>query len=237
MMSLETQLHEEMLAMYYNVGREIGYWAHRYLQRVRKVGGLQAAKDWLKPTSSPTRGLQRLAAVNRLDLSLEVFVLQEPWSSLFTKEELQVARQRINLISGGQLAEEVSTASDSNLLEGAVHKVTINAYERNPEARRRCLEKHGYSCFACKFNFKDYYGETAEGFIHVHHIIPLSEIKQEYTVDPINDLCPVCANCHAVIHLGGVTRTIEEVKAMIKANLEKRQSKIISEVSQGSDSI
>jgi hypothetical protein len=213
-MDLEAQLHEEMIAIYYQGGREIGYWARRYLQKVRKVGGLQAAKGWLKPKSNSTSGLQRLAEKKRLDLSLEALVLRKPWSTLFTAEELQVAQQRINSVFSCRLAEEVEKAP--YLLEGATCQVTINSYERNPEARRRCIEHHGLSCCVCRFNFGEKYGVIAEGLIHVHHLRALSEIRREYEVDPIVDLCPVCANCHAVIHLGGKTRSIEEVKLLLQ---------------------
>jgi predicted HNH restriction endonuclease len=43
----------------------------------------------------------------------------------------------------------------------------------------------------------------------------LSEIGAEYQVDPVVDLRPVCQNCHAVIHLGGQTRSIEEVRQLL----------------------
>lgn len=48
------------------------------------------------------------------------------------------------------------------------------------------------------------------------HRKPLYEIKEDYVVDPIKDLVPVCPNCHMVIHSKkeGVF-TIEEVKAML----------------------
>ncbi len=213
-MSLEAQLHEEMLAIYQHVGRETGYWARRYLQRVRRVGGLQAAKDWLKPKSKPTSGLQKLVEINRLDLSVEALVLCQPWSSLFTSEQLQVAQKRLNIASSFRLSEEVS--DEPKLVEGSVCQVSINSYERNPEARRRCIEHHGTSCCVCGFNFEEKFGSMAQGFIHVHHLKPLSEIQEEYKVDPIADLRPVCPNCHAIIHLGGKTRSIEEVKSWLQ---------------------
>jgi predicted HNH restriction endonuclease len=75
----------------------------------------------------------------------------------------------------------------------------------------------------CGFNFGAAYGELAEGFIHVHHIRPLSEIGEEYKVDPISDLRPVCPNCHAIIHLGGETRSIEEVKQLVAAHHRQRR--------------
>lgn len=55
-------------------------------------------------------------------------------------------------------------------------------------------------------------------FIHVHHLIPLSEINQEYEVDPIKDLRPLCPNCHAMIHRKHPPFTIEEIKNLINKN-------------------
>ena len=49
-------------------------------------------------------------------------------------------------------------------------------------------------------SFEKTYGELGEGYIHVHHIKPLSEIEGAYEVDPVADLIPVCPNCHAMIH-------------------------------------
>ena len=37
-------------------------------------------------------------------------------------------------------------------------------------------------------NFKKTYGDIGEGFIHVHHIKPLSEIKEDYKVNPETEL-------------------------------------------------
>lgn len=59
------------------------------------------------------------------------------------------------------------------------------------------------------------YGDVARGLVHVHHLRPLSEIAGEYEVDPVHDLRPVCPNCHAVIHIGGENRRLEEVKQML----------------------
>jgi predicted HNH restriction endonuclease len=101
---------------------------------------------------------------------------------------------------------------DQTLQEGAVRQVLVNRYERDPQARQRCIAHYGPTCVVCGFNFGARYGTLAEGFIHVHHLVPLSEIGAEYTVDPIADLRPVCPNCHAVIHLDGECRSIEEVR-------------------------
>ncbi len=111
-------------------------------------------------------------------------------------------------------ADEVTDAAP--LIEGAVTRVTVNAYERNPEARRRCIAEHGTACCVCGFDFGAAYGPVAEGYIHVHHLRPLSEIRESYVVDPVAELRPVCPNCHAVLHLGSQCRTVDEVRQLLR---------------------
>ena len=62
------------------------------------------------------------------------------------------------------------------------------------------------------------YGDIAEGFIHVHHLVPLSAIKEDYQLDPVNDLLPVYPNCHAMLHRRKPPFTPEELKALMDAN-------------------
>ena len=114
----------------------------------------------------------------------------------------------------GRLPEEV--AETAELFEGAVSRVTVNAYERSAEARRRCIAAHGARCGICGFDFGAVYGELAAGYIHVHHRHPLSEVGSEYVVDPIEHLLPVCPNCHAVLHLGGGCRDVDEVRKLVE---------------------
>lgn len=85
-------------------------------------------------------------------------------------------------------------------VEGATKKISVNAYERNFEARTECISYYGCECYVCKFDFQKVYGDIGNGFIHVHHEVSLAEIKQEYKVDPIKDLKPLCPNCHGIIH-------------------------------------
>lgn len=105
----------------------------------------------------------------------------------------------------------------AELYEGSKKTVTINAYERNSNARKQCIQHYGDACAVCGFRFADVFGEDFEGIIHVHHIKPFSEISKKYIVDPIKDLIPVCPNCHLVIHSKpGGTYTIREVQELIK---------------------
>src|SRR5690606_25054117 len=58
------------------------------------------------------------------------------------------------------LPEEVSTPSQ--YIEGAVRRISINAYERDKRARAECLSRHGYRCAVCDFSFAEVYGEIGE---------------------------------------------------------------------------
>ncbi|GMQ64598.1 HNH endonuclease [Vallitalea maricola] len=104
------------------------------------------------------------------------------------------------------------------LIEGARKQIIVNAYERNKVARDKCIEYYGLSCSACGIVLENVYGEIARDFIHVHHIKPLHEIDSVYTVDPINDLRPVCPNCHAVIHRYKNAIGVSELKDIIVRN-------------------
>lgn len=159
-------------------------------------------------------GFGRLGDLNRLDLSVEFLVLQPKWQSLFTDAERRLARSRLE--DGGYVQLPEESGVDDALYEGAVHLIRINAYERNPVARAKCIAHYGLSCVVCGFNFQSTYGPVGEKIIHVHHLKPLSEIGEKYKMDPIVDLRPVCPNCHVVIHWGGETRRIEDVRRMLK---------------------
>lgn len=99
-----------------------------------------------------------------------------------------------------QLSNSYGVKGREVYFEGIEKRVQLTIYERDIKARKRCLEHYGLNCIVCDFNFENYYGEVAEGIIEVHHLIPISEVKGEYAIDPIQDLRPICPNCHTVIH-------------------------------------
>ncbi|MBS3026713.1 MAG: HNH endonuclease [Dolichospermum sp. DET50] len=116
-----------------------------------------------------------------------------------------------------KLAEELADKDEIiNLYEGSKQIITVNRYERNNQARKQCIQHYGTNCYVCGFNFEKAFGEIGKSFIHVHHLIPLSEINQEYEVNPIEDLRPVCPNCHTMIHQKNPPYTIEQIKNMVK---------------------
>lgn len=99
--------------------------------------------------------------------------------------------------------------------EGSVRQAMVNVYERNPAARAACITHYGSTCQVCSFDFGATYGELGEGFIHVHHLKEISSIAMEYEVDPIEDLRPVCPNCHAMLHTSRPALSIEALKHIV----------------------
>ena len=111
------------------------------------------------------------------------------------------------------LAEELPTPEKYS--EGARFSIIINAYERNPKARAACIAHHGHICAVCGFDFARVFGTLGEGFIHVHHVVPIGKIGKEYVIDPVADLMPVCPNCHAMIHRTEPPLTVEQLHGHI----------------------
>ncbi|WP_223915878.1 HNH endonuclease [Arthrobacter sp. NicSoilC12] len=100
----------------------------------------------------------------------------------------------------------------------AVTRVEVNKYEHSPDARRVCVAHHGTSCAACGFSFEIAYGEIGKDFIPVHHLVPVSQLGSGYELDPITDLVPLCANCHAMAHHGVRTpRSVAELRRIMAA--------------------
>lgn len=103
----------------------------------------------------------------------------------------------------------------TGLPEGAVTRMEVNRYERNHLNRATCLQIHGHGCKVCGMSFDSVYGEIGQGFIHVHHTTPVSELGDSYRVNPITDLVPVCPNCHAMLHKRNPPLSINELRDII----------------------
>lgn len=120
-----------------------------------------------------------------------------------------------------QIPEEIPDADD--LYEGAVQRIKVNVYERNVEAKRRCVGHYGSRCQCCDLKLSEVYDELGEGLIHVHHLVPISSVGKRYKIDPIRDLVPICPNCHAIIHRQNPPLTIDDVKRRILENNCRRE--------------
>ncbi|MEE4356590.1 MAG: HNH endonuclease [Desulfococcaceae bacterium] len=134
------------------------------------------------------------------------------------KPEIADALKESRLTGELQYAEEILTEEKELFAEGAKKVIIINSYERNPKARMLCIEHWGCSCSVCGLDFQAMYGDIGVGFIHVHHLVPISQIDKLYQVDPVEDLRPVCPNCHSMIHTSNPPLTILQLKEIVDKN-------------------
>ena len=81
------------------------------------------------------------------------------------------------------------------------HYVRERSHHLVKAKKRDYLASHAQlRCEVCGFAFSDRYPKAlAEGFIEVHHIVPISEVD-EVRRTKLSDLMLVCSNCHSMIH-------------------------------------
>jgi 5-methylcytosine-specific restriction protein A len=114
-----------------------------------------------------------------------------------------------------KIIDEIFKGREGDFREGRVKERISKIHERNYKARIQCIRHHSYTCKVCKLNFYDKYGEAGKDFIHVHHKILVSSRDEAYSINPIEDLVPVCPNCHAIIHKRNPPYEVDEVKQML----------------------
>lgn len=106
---------------------------------------------------------------------------------------------------------------DRGLPEGARTRIEVNRYERSPANRAACIAHYGLECRGCGLRFEDVYGELGAGYIQVHHRVPVSKLGHNYIVNPVTDLVPVCANCHAMLHRTDPPGNVEALRGTLRA--------------------
>ncbi|MGA2259073.1 MAG: HNH endonuclease [Thermoguttaceae bacterium] len=87
-------------------------------------------------------------------------------------------------------------------------------------------------CDICGFSFVEAYGELGKQFIEAHHKQPLDSIKAGARTK-IEDLAKVCANCHRMLHVGQVSRQIEELRTILKRRDRASEKQIAENVFRG----
>lgn len=92
---------------------------------------------------------------------------------------------------------------EREMTEGEKVHVEFEIAHRNPKLRQACINKYGYQCQCCGMDFVSLYGEElGKGFIEVHHLQMISTYDESRPEDYLENLIPLCSNCHSMIHHG-----------------------------------
>lgn len=118
------------------------------------------------------------------------------------------AEIRRRIAANGATDEDLPTP-DEDLIgaaaEGGARAVRVLRRERDPKLRRAKLAQvrakgTAISCEVCDFDFGTRYGPRGNGYIEVHHRLPLHVSGPVQTT--LDDLALLCANCHRMVHAG-----------------------------------
>lgn len=112
--------------------------------------------------------------------------------------------------------------NEKDFREGRVEFNIHLTRERNKNLVRKAKEKWCNDndgiirCTICTFSFSEAYGPIGNGFIEAHHVEPISSLLPD-TIVRIEDLVPVCSNCHSMLHRTRPWRTVEQLRDIIKS--------------------
>ena len=92
--NLQAKFTAHLLSLAQRSNDELHYYPGFFIKMVKGQGGVGAAKTLLaQPLAS--QGFNILKNLDRLDLSMEAAVIEQPWASMFLADELAIARARL----------------------------------------------------------------------------------------------------------------------------------------------
>jgi hypothetical protein len=139
--------------------------------------------------------------------------IEELWERVTDRRS---ADELTSLSGRARKGPEPTDNIEAGFLEGAARaRYVVHRYReqrlRKAKIADELKRKGKLACEVCEFDFKASYGSIGEGFTHVHHKIPFNSF-QGVRETQLSELAIVCANCHAMIHVGGKSRHLDEVK-------------------------
>lgn len=178
-----------------------------------------------KVHTDPSSWYDQVKRARELRISLEILVNglpfesitdeSLPWGSLEIEARIRTRRWRspenladlwgaaagtcLSLILSGLNVKTIDEFP-AGLPEGAKTLALVNRYERNPVNRLRSIQYHGYACWVCDVSLSEQYGPLGDSYIEVHHILPVSAMPDNYRVNPVTEMVPLCPNCHSMAH-------------------------------------
>ncbi|MEZ8230694.1 HNH endonuclease [Vibrio splendidus] len=194
---MEEEFQRTIIELCSTTARETEYNPKGFRSKALRVGAFNYAQEILDSPNDQWEGFTELFLNKRLDLSLEVLVLQKQWQKLFTTKQLETAQRRL---------QKVEYKSIPNIIGEVVHdgvkpkrkEYTTNSIVRNPKLAKDIKELYDYKCQICGMvlTARDIkYAEAA-------HIRPVGE-PHNGDDDLSNILC-LCPNHHKLFDLGGV---------------------------------
>ena len=145
-----------------------------------------------------------------------------PHLAIYEKtNQVSIKQPGISAIPGyvrviSEKSPDVDIHSDSLSKEGE-KRLRLHLFsERKPQnVKAKKQSASSLNCEICGFSFLHCYGQVAETFCEVHHLIPLKSLKEATEIN-LDDLAILCSNCHRVVHLRYPPFELKEVRDMLE---------------------
>ncbi|MGP4060034.1 HNH endonuclease [Halobacillus sp. H74] len=197
------------------------------LEVIEEFGGVEVAKKILH-SNRLTEEFVDCWKDDLLHKTVEAKVSKPVYSHLFTKEEISVAKRRVE--EAGKLTHNTSpdiTAahtlkeSEEAYAEGDTLLKTHKIKERDSRVIKHSKESFKKNngtliCEACGFDFEKVYGKRGKDFIEAHHNNLVSKMK-EGDKTRIEDITMLCSNCHRMIHKKPMM-TLKQLRDLLNTN-------------------
>lgn len=118
--------------------------------------------------------------------------------------------ESLRKVEKNQNKKKIETFDENIIIQEGTKKLTeVAVYERSATLRNYAIAYYTKNekiyCKCCNFNFHDFYGELlGKGFIEIHHTKPIFKYEDEdlenTLKNALQNLTPVCSNCHRMIH-------------------------------------
>ena len=115
---------------------------------------------------------------------------------------------------------------DEIVQEGDLRWRTQEYRTRSQKLRTAAIEHYSSNgrilCEACTFEFAAAYPCVGEGHIQIHHLKPISYMRGEplKVAEALKNLCPLCANCHQMVHKRRPPLPVGALKAMLRVSYQ-----------------
>lgn len=192
----------------------------RNLPGFRSAGSVSRKTTDLATNHPGYRG--RATKGGRLDRVVIDAFLQQPDEMAKSARAIEEGLRSGALQQIPEQPEEV-TEDGITALEGRLLARWAISRERDAGLRARKVKSvlalgKPIRCEVCTFDFQRFYGELGDGYIEVHHTLPLHVSGPRET--QLKDLSLVCSNCHRMCHRGHLGKSWR-TPADLRAELQK----------------
>ena len=175
-----------------------------------------------RPSKRDGKNEERKTYFNKYFLSLEVIIsipIKVVEVSDFLDELLSLSENREKADKLDKNTPNFQDSFPEGKLKERLHKQRERSSSLIKAVKQEALEEHGkLECQCCGFDFEDMYGDVGREFIEAHHTKPISELHQDGERTKKEDIAPVCANCHRMLHKRRPWLVMNELKKLISGS-------------------